>query len=114
MGGRWQGRASFGTALHGSSTSRAGSTSPTGPSPLLGAGAELGPLEPPDAVGAHVPGRGPLAQTEAVGPGAGHGSGPGRARLIAPESADGTPGVDLLTQTPEIAAFLRSAAEGCR
>jgi hypothetical protein len=77
---------------------------------LLGAGAELGPLEPLTQWGALV-----LAVDVAqpklwdrVLATARAGSG----TVTAPESTDGTPGVDLLTQTPEIAAFLRSAAEG--
>jgi len=75
---------------------------------LLGAGAELGPLEPLSQWGGHV-----LAVDvpqpavwERVLATARAGSG----TLTAPEGPDGTPGVDLLTSTPEVAAFLRSAA----
>jgi hypothetical protein len=76
---------------------------------LLGAGAELGPLEPLMQWGGHV-----LAVDvpqprvwERVLATARAGSG----TLTAPESA-GTLGVDLLTQTPEVAAFLRTGADG--
>jgi len=76
---------------------------------LLGAGAELGPLEPLMQWGAHVlavdvpqPGVWQRVLTTAQA---------GSGTLTAPESA-GTLGVDLLTQTPEVAGFLRTAADG--
>lgn len=76
---------------------------------LLGAGAEMGPLEPLLQWGAQVVAVDIASPriwdrlTRVARDGAGV--------LIAPQ-ADGTPGVDLLTQTPEIGAFLRAAAEG--
>ena len=77
---------------------------------LLGAGAELGPLEPLTQWGAHV-----LAVDvpqpkvwDRVLATARAGSG----TVTAPEDADGRTGVDLLTRTPEVAAFLRTAADG--
>ncbi|MCW2714008.1 MAG: hypothetical protein JWN88_1055 [Frankiales bacterium] len=74
---------------------------------LLGAGAELGPLVPLSTWGAHVvavdvPVPRVWDRVRAV---ARAGSG----TLTVP---DGEPGVDLLTRTPEVAAFLRSAADG--
>jgi hypothetical protein len=77
---------------------------------LLGAGAEMGPLEPLLRWGAHVVGVDVAAPriwdrlTRLAREGAG--------TLTAPQTAEGAPGVDLLTQTPEVGAFLRSAAEG--
>ena len=75
---------------------------------LLGAGAEMGPLEPLSRWGAHVVAVDVpsakvwerIERTARAGAGA----------LTLPETADG-PGVDLLTQTPEIGAFLRGAAD---
>ena len=77
---------------------------------LLGAGAEMGPLEPLLQWGAHVVAVDMptpaiwdrLVQTARAGAGT----------LTAPESEDGVTGVDLLTQTPEVGAFLRTAADG--
>jgi len=72
---------------------------------LLGAGAELGPLVPLSAWGAHVVAVDvPRPKVwERIFSAARAGAG----RLTAPS---GEPGVDLLTQTPEVAAFLRTAA----
>ena len=75
---------------------------------LLGAGAEMGPLEPLSRWGAHVVAVDVpsarvwerIERTARAGAGA----------LTLPETDDG-PGVDLLTQAPEIGAFLRGAAE---
>ena len=77
---------------------------------LLGAGAELGPLEPLSQWGAHilavdVP-RPEVWDRVLATARAGAGT------LVAPEGVDGTLGVDLLTQTPEVAGFLRSSADG--
>ncbi len=74
---------------------------------LLGAGAELGPLVPLSMWGAHVvavdvPGAKVWDRVRAA---ARNGTG----TLTVP---DGEPGVDLLTRTPEVAAFLRTAADG--
>ena len=77
---------------------------------LLGAGAELGPLEPLTQWGAHVLAV-DVAQPKVwdrVLATARAGAG----TVTAPQSAEGVLGVDLLTQTPEVAAFLRSAADG--
>jgi hypothetical protein len=77
---------------------------------LLGAGAEMGPLEPLTRWGAHVVAVDVPKQRvwdrvlETVRAGVG--------TLTMPEATAGTPGVDLLTQTPELAAFLRGAADG--
>ena len=77
---------------------------------LLGAGAEMGPLEPLLQWGAHVVAVDVatpriwerLAKVAADGAGV----------LTAPVGPDGTLGVDLLTQTPEVAGFLQDAADG--
>ncbi|HEU0103990.1 MAG TPA: hypothetical protein VFR07_16870 [Mycobacteriales bacterium] len=75
---------------------------------LLGAGAEMGPLEPLSRWGAHVVAVDmPVPAiwdrvTAAARAGAG--------TLTAVEGAPGTLGVDLMTRTPEVAAFLRTAA----
>lgn len=76
---------------------------------LLGAGAEMGPLEPLSRWGAHVVAVDvPKARIwDAVRATARKGAG----TLTLPED-DGAAGVDLLTQAPEVAAFLRGAAEG--
>ena len=77
---------------------------------LMGAGAEMGPLEPLLQWGAHVVAVDVAKPriwerlTRVAREGAGV--------LTAPAGADGAPGVDLLTQTPEIAGFLRTAADG--
>ncbi len=77
---------------------------------LLGAGAEMGPLEALSRWGAHVaavdvPSR---LVWERVFAAARAGAG----TLSYPVDDDERPGVDLLTRTPEVAAFLRAAAEG--
>jgi hypothetical protein len=76
---------------------------------LLGAGAEMGPLQSLSRWGAHVvavdvpkPAIWDRLRTTATA---------GAGTLTLPETDEG-PGVDLLTQAPEIAAFLRSAADG--
>lgn len=77
---------------------------------LMGAGAEMGPLEPLLQWGAHVVAVDVAKPriwerlTRVAREGAG--------LLTAPVDAAGAPGVDLLTQTPEIAGFLRTAADG--
>ena len=77
---------------------------------LLGAGAEMGPLAPLSQWGAHVVAvdvpspRVWERLTAAARAGAG--------TLTAPEGTPGTLGVDLLTQTPEVAAFVQAAAPG--
>lgn len=77
---------------------------------LLGAGAEMGPLEQLSRWGAHVVAVDVPKQhvwdriLAMVRAGAG--------TLTLPEAAPGTAGVDLLIQTPELAAFLRGAADG--
>ncbi|TAL13184.1 MAG: hypothetical protein EPN99_15835 [Frankiales bacterium] len=77
---------------------------------LMGAGAEMGPLEPLLQWGAHVVAIDVAKPriwerlTRVAREGAGV--------LTAPLGADASPGVDLLTQTPEIAGFLRTAADG--
>jgi hypothetical protein len=72
---------------------------------LLGAGAELGPLVPLSAWGAHVVAVDVARPKvwERIFAAARAGAG----RLTAPA---GEHGVDLLTQTPEVASFLRTAA----
>ena len=77
---------------------------------LLGAGAEMGPLEQLSRWGAHVvavdvPQQRVWDRIEAT-------ARAGAGTLTLPEAAPATPGVDLLTQTPELAAFLRGAADG--
>ena len=74
---------------------------------LLGAGAELGPLVPLSSWGAHVvaidvPRTSVWDRVRAA-------ARDGAGTLTVPE---GEPGVDLLTRTPEVAAFLRTAADG--
>jgi hypothetical protein len=76
---------------------------------LLGAGAEMGPLQPLSRWGAHVvavdvpkPAIWDRLRKTAVA---------GAGTMTLPETDEG-PGIDLLTQTPEIAAFLRGAAAG--
>lgn len=74
---------------------------------LLGAGAELGPLVPLSSWGAHV-----VAidvQRTSIWDGIRAVARDGAGTLTVP---DGEPGVDLLTRTPEVAAFLRTAADG--
>ena len=77
---------------------------------LLGAGAEMGPLEPLLQWGAHVVAVDVAKPriwdrlTRVARDGAGV--------MTAPLGADGSLGVDLLTQTPELAGFLRTAADG--
>ena len=77
---------------------------------LLGAGAEMGPLEPLSQWGAHVVAvdvaKSRIWDRVLATARAGAGT------LTAPETEPGTPGVDLLTQTPELATFLRGAADG--
>lgn len=77
---------------------------------LLGAGAEMGPLEPLSRWGAHVVAvdvpspqvwQRVLAKARA-----------GAGRLTAVEGEPDTLGVDLLTRTPEVARFLAEAADG--
>ena len=77
---------------------------------LLGAGAEMGPLEPLSQWGAHVVAV-DVAKArvwDRVIATARAGSG----TLTAPETRPGHPGVDLLTETPEVGAFLCAAADG--
>ena len=77
---------------------------------LLGAGAEMGPLEPLSQWGAHVVAvdvAKPRVWERVVAT-----ARKGAGTLTAPETRPGHPGVDLLTETPEVGAFLRSAAEG--
>ena len=77
---------------------------------LLGAGAEMGPLEQLSRWGAHV-----VAvdvPTQRVWDRITGFARAGAGTLTLPEAAPGTAGVDLLTQTPELAAFLRGAADG--
>ena len=76
---------------------------------LLGAGAEMGPLAPLSRWGAHVVAVDVAKPRiwDAVRKTARAGAG----TLTLPED-EGTAGVDLLTQAPEVAAFLRTAAEG--
>ena len=76
---------------------------------LLGAGAEMGPLQPLSRWGAHVvavdipkPAIWDRVRATAAA---------GAGTLTFPVGDDGA-GVDLLTQAPEVAAFLRSAADG--
>jgi hypothetical protein len=77
---------------------------------LLGAGAEMGPLQPLLSWGAHVVAVDvPTPRiwerlTRIAREGAGV--------MTAPVGPAGEPGVDLLTQTPELAAFLRTAVDG--
>jgi hypothetical protein len=76
---------------------------------LLGAGAEMGPLEQLSRWGAHV-----VAvdvPTTRVWDRIISFARAGAGTLTLPEAAPGTAGVDLLTQTPELAAFLRGAAD---
>ena len=76
---------------------------------LLGAGAEMGPLEPLSRWGAHV-----VAvdvPTERIWDRIRGIARAGAGTLTLPEDETGA-GVDLLKQTPEVAAFLRGAAEG--
>ena len=77
---------------------------------LLGAAAEMGPLEQLSRWGAHVVAVDVPTQRvwDRIRGFAVAGSG----TLTLPEAAPGTAGVDLLTQTPELAAFLRAAADG--
>lgn len=77
---------------------------------LMGAGAEMGPLEPLLQWGAHVVAVDVSAPRiwERLTRQAREGAGV----LTAPVGSDGAPGVDLLTRTPEIAGFLRTAADG--
>ena len=78
---------------------------------LLGAGAELGPLAPLSSWGAHVvaidvPRASVWDRVRAV-------ARDGAGTLTVPGGeGEGQPGVDLLTRTPEVAAFLRTAADG--
>lgn len=77
---------------------------------LLGAGAEMGPLEQLSRWGAHV-----VAvdvPTQRVWDRVLDMARAGAGTLTLPEATPGSAGVDLLTQTPELAAFLRSAADG--
>jgi hypothetical protein len=76
---------------------------------LLGAGAEMGPLAPLSRWGAHIVAVDVPKERvwDAVRATARAGAG----SLTLPEGEHG-PGVDLLTQAPEVAAFLRTAAEG--
>jgi hypothetical protein len=77
---------------------------------LLGAGAEMGPLEPLSQWGAHVVAvdvpKDRIWDRIRAAARAGAGT------LTVPQGADGATGVDLLTQTPELATFLRTAADG--
>ena len=77
---------------------------------LLGAGAELGPLEPLSRWGAHVVAVDvPQSRIwDRITTTARAGSG----TLTAAEGTPGTLGVDLLTRTPEVAALLHTAADG--
>ncbi|MCW2615501.1 MAG: hypothetical protein JWN08_2495 [Frankiales bacterium] len=77
---------------------------------LLGAGAEMGPLEPLSRWGAHVVAVDvPTARVwDRVRRTAAAGSG----TLTVLEGEQGAAGVDLLTRTPEVAATLRTAADG--
>lgn len=77
---------------------------------VLGAGAEMGPVEPLLQWGGHVVAVDvPKARIwdRLIGL-----ARAGAGTMTAPELRDGTPGVDLLVQTPEIGAFLRTAADG--
>ncbi len=76
---------------------------------LLGAGAEMGPLEALSRWGAHVvavdvPSERVWERVRRV-------ARAGAGTLTVP-GVDGVPGVDLLTRAPEVAGFLRGAAEG--
>jgi hypothetical protein len=76
---------------------------------LLGAGAEMGPLAPLSRWGAHV-----IAvdmPQDRIWDRVRRAAHDGAGSLTLPVD-DGRPGVDLLTQTPEVAAFLRGTAEG--
>ena len=77
---------------------------------LLGAGAEMGPLQALSRWGAHVVAVDVPAQPvwDRVLTAARQGAG----TLTHPVGADGRAGVDLLLRTPEVAAFLRGAADG--
>ena len=77
---------------------------------LLGAGAELGPLDPLSRWGAHVVAVDVASERvwERVGRTAAAGAG----TLTVVEGEPGVAGVDLLTRAPEVAATLQTAAEG--
>jgi len=77
---------------------------------LLGAGAELGPLDPLSRWGAHV-----VAvdvPSERVWERVHRTTAAGAGTLTVLEGEPGVAGVDLLTRAPEVAATLRTAAEG--